>query len=273
MSELQLKKLSRELIDQAERSVIPKERLGQWVDEFFVERLKRAEMEHAEVDPKLYEGLRSIARSDVVPRYQKYRAETERIEERRSRRKLWQYVLGTAVLMEVVEGLLTRGRSILPQVMIPTAIFYSFVGFIIYSAAQYFDDLLLARARKRFENALEGLDNKVQTDVEYDNRRQLLQADVMHAEALEILTHYEEPAAFWADYSKVREADPTSPSAVRALGVVPFEKFLRYHVTGAYSEAARQQRFNRLFLEAQEVFVSRDREGYVVQHLKRLRNV
>ena len=30
---------------------------------------------------------------------------------------------------------------------------------------------------------------------------------------------------------------------------------------------ARQHRFNRLFLEAHEVFISRDRENYVLNHL------
>jgi hypothetical protein len=31
---------------------------------------------------------------------------------------------------------------------------------------------------------------------------------------------------------------------------------------------ARQQRFDRLFLEAHEAFISRDRENYVMNHLK-----
>jgi hypothetical protein len=39
-------------------------------------------------------------------------------------------------------------------------------------------------------------------------------------------------------------------------------------VDGQHSEVARQHRFNRLFIEAHEVFVSRDRENYVLDHLK-----
>ena len=60
----------------------------------------------------------------------------------------------------------------------------------------------------------------------------------------------------------MREADPTTESAVAALDVPAFAKFLKFHVQGAYSSMARQHRFNRLFLEAQETLVSRDREQY-----------
>ena len=164
--------------------------------------------------------------------------------------------------------MLTHGRSILPPVLIPTAILYSFIGFIIYSAAQYFDDLHLSRARKRLEKSIESLELKVQTDIDYDQRRQLLDTDILKAEALEILSHYERPQDFWRDYRKAREADPGVPAEVRALNLPAFERFLKFHVTGQYSPVARQNRFDRLFIEAHELFVSRDREHYVLNHLK-----
>jgi hypothetical protein len=270
MSEMQLKKMAKDLLEQAEQEVIPNQRLGDWLDNYFVGELKRAEMEHAEVDTSLYEGLRRVAKSDLAPIYEEYRVERDRILSRRQNRKLWRFVLGTLVILESAETVLTRGRSLLPQLLIPTAIFYSFIGFLLYSASQYLDDLQLNRARRRFEAALERLDRQVQTDSEYDNRRQLLQADVLAAETLEILVHYPRPEDFWRDYLKVRQADPTTESAVEALQLPAFRKFLKFHVQGAYSAAARQHRFNRLFLEAQEIFVSRDREQYVSQHLKQL---
>ena len=96
----------------------------------------------------------------------------------------------------------------------------------------------------------------------------MLDTDVLRAEALEILTHYEKASNFWRDFVKVREADPTTPTEMRALKVPAFEKFLKFHVDGQHSEVARQHRFNRLFIEAHEVFVSRDRESYVLDHLK-----
>jgi len=112
------------------------------------------------------------------------------------------------------------------------------------------------------------LERKVQTDADYDNRRNLLDTDVLRAEALEILTHYERPEDFWRDYRKVRQADPTVPAELKALNAQAFDKFLRFHVDGQHSEVARQHRFNRLFIEAHEVFISRDREHYVPNHLR-----
>ena len=62
--------------------------------------------------------------------------------------------------------------------------------------------------------------------------------------------------------------DPTVPSEIRALNLPAFEKFLKFHVEGERSAVSRQHRFNRLFVEAHEIFISRDREHYVLDHLK-----
>src|SRR5207249_2964999 len=110
------------------------------------------------------------------------------------------YVLASVGVFELLEAVLTRGRSLVPTVLIPTAILYSFLGFIIYTAAQYLEDVQIGRARKRLEKSIEKLESRVQTDVDYDHRRQLLDSDVMRAEALEILTHYQNPELFWRDY-------------------------------------------------------------------------
>jgi len=269
MSQLQLQRISREIIDQAERGLVPQKGLPKLVDDYFVQRLKQDEMEHAEVDSRLYEGLRNAVHAEVLPLYQQYLVDTAHARERKQGRKLWQYVLGTVAFFEILEALVTRGRSIAPQVLIPTAILNSFIGFIIYSAAQYVDDLQLVRARRRLEKSLQGLESKAQTDADYDNRLELLDADVLRAEAMEILTHYQRPEDFWRDYFKVRSGDPTVPAELRTLNAPAFDKFLKYHLNGQRSSVARQNRFNRLFIEAQEIFISRDRDRYVLEHLKK----
>jgi len=270
MSQLQFKKVSKEIIQRAEDSFLPEKGLPQVVDDYFIQQLKENEMHHADVDPRLYEGLRQMVKQAVVPLYERYRLETEHVRERRQKRKIWPFVLGTVGVCEFLEVLLTKGRAIAPQVLIPSAILYSFIGFIIYTASQYVDDLHLARARRRLERSIEGLETQVVTDTQYDQRRELVDADVLRAEAVEILARYDRPEDFWRDYIRVREADPTVPAELRMLNVPAFERFLRFHIAGHCSEVARQQRFNRLFSEAQEVFVSRDRSGYVLGHLKPL---
>jgi hypothetical protein len=271
MSQLQLKRISKEIIQHAEEGLVPDQKLPRVVDDYFVRRLKQDEMDQATVDPGLVEGLRNIVHSEVLPLYEQFRAETARFRDRRSARQVWRYVLGTVAIFEVIEAILTKGRSIVPTVLIPTAILYSFLGFIIYTAAQYFDELQIRRARRRLEKSIEALEGKAQTDAEYDQRRQLLDADVLRAEALEILTHYHSPEDFWRDYRRVREADPTVPGELKNLNAPGFEKFLKFHIDGHFSSVARQQRFDRLFFEAHEILLSRDRQNYILDHLKKLK--
>ena len=268
MSQLQLKRISKEIIERAEEALIPPKGLPKAVDDYFVQRLKQEELEHAEVDSKLFEGFRSVVKAEVLPLYEQYRLETARFRNRRQSRELWRYVLGTVGVCELLGAVLSRGRSMLPTVLIPTAILYSFLGFILYTASQYLEDLHIGRARRRLEKAIEGLESRVQTDVDYDHRRQLLDSDVLRAEALEILTHYQNPEDFWRDYQRVREADPSHQGELKALNLPAFERFLKFHVDGQYSSVARQHRFDRLFIEAHEVLLSRDRENYVLNHLK-----
>lgn len=268
MSQLQLNRVSRDIIQHAEEALIPEKGLPKMVDDYFLQRLKQDEMEHADVDGRLYEGLRNVVKHEVLPLYEAFRHQTARLRERRQRRKLWHFVLGTVGACEILEALATRGRSILPQVFIPTAILYTLIGFIIYTATQYFDDLQVLRARKRLNKSIENLEDRVRTDADYDNRRQLLDSEILRGEAMEILSHYDKPAEFWRDYRKARQADPTLPAEIAALRLPAFERFLKFHADSQFSSAARQHRFNRLFVEAHELLVSRDREHYVMDQLK-----
>jgi hypothetical protein len=268
MNHLELNRVSKEIIQHAEDALISQQALPRAVDDYFVQRLKQDEMDHASVDPRLYEGLRKLVKAQVLPLYEQYRLETTRLREQKQKRKIWKFVLGTVIVCEFVEALLTRGRSIKPQILIPSALLYTFIGFIIYVATQYVDDLKLQRARKRLERSIANLQNHVDVDVEYDQRRELIDDDVLRAEALEILAKYDQPADFWRDYRRVRRADPTLPSELKTLNLPAFERFLRFHVENELSSVARQQRFNRLFIQAHEVFLSRDREHYALNHLK-----
>src|SRR5262249_15660688 len=117
MSQLELKRITKDIIDQAEGGIVQEARLPKMVDDYIIQRLKQDELEQAEVRPKLYDGLRAMVHAEVLPLYKHYLAEVTRIRERKQRRKLWQYVLGTVAVIEVLELILTRGRSLAPQVL------------------------------------------------------------------------------------------------------------------------------------------------------------
>jgi hypothetical protein len=272
MNDLQLKRISRDIVEHAEKALVPANGLPKLVDDYFVQQLKQDEMQHAEVDPRLYENLRRLVQAEVVPLYEDFLQQSNRIQERKRQRKLWRYALGSVIVCEILEVLVSRGRSLAPQVLIPTAILYSFIGAIIYVATQYIDDLHLEKIRKRLEKSIDGLESRVRTDAEYDARCELMGEEVLRAEVVEILTRYDDPQKFWQDYSRARTADPTTQADLKALALPAFEPFLKFHVQCDYSSAARQQRFNRLFVEAHEILISRDRDGYVMKHLKNLRS-
>ena len=82
MSQLQLKQISKEIIKHAEEAVVPERGLPKVVDDYFIQRLKLDEMQHAEVDSRLYEGLRTMVKAEVLPLSEQFRLETARVRER-----------------------------------------------------------------------------------------------------------------------------------------------------------------------------------------------
>lgn len=267
MSQLLLQTVSREILDRAEGSFVPAPQLGRLVDDYFVERLKQEELAHSDENARLYDGMRGLLKTELLPHYAEYLATAERIRERKGRRRLWGYVLGTVAVVELIQAVATRGRSLAPPVFLMSGILNAFLGLLLYAGAQYVDERQIARARRRLERSILDLGRKLQTDLDYDRRRDLLDGDVLQAEAIEVLARYPEPEAFWRDYRRARTADPTTTPDVQRLQLAAFEPFLKPHVDGRLSSVARQDRFNRLFLAAHETFVGRDRAHYALRHL------
>lgn len=267
MSQTLLQDVSRDLVERAEEASVPAAQFGRLVDAYFVERLKKEELEHAPENTRLYDGLRGVIRTEVLPLYEAYLAEVGRLRERKARRRPWTFVLGTVVGMELLGVLLTRGRSLAPQLLFVSALANGLLGLLIYAATQYVDDRRIASARRRLEQALVKLGSRLATDLEYDQRRDLLEGEMLPGEVLEVVGRYSDAAGFWRDYARVRQTDPTTTADVEALGLAAFAGFLRPHVEGRLSSVARQDRFNRLFLAAHEHFIRLDRAGYVPGHL------
>ncbi len=268
MPELKLQKVCGELVERADSTLVPEHGFTKLADDYFVERLKEDEMRYAQVEPGLYEGLRELVRRDVAPLFEVYRRVRDRILERKQKRKVAYYVFGTVAAFEVMELVLTRGKSLLPTVLIPSLLASSFIGLVIYLVTHQVDDWFLRRARRQFLYSCACLDQRMLTDAEYDVRRRLMDAEVLKAEAVEIVSQYRRAEQFWADYAKVRQADPTTPTELRRLMVPAFEKFLKHHASGECSAFSRESRFNRLFIEAHELYLAKDRQGYALSTLK-----
>src|SRR5262249_7953606 len=100
MSKLQLNRISKEIIEHTEQTLFPDNSLPHDVDDYFIRLLKQDELQHAQVDSRLYDGLRQMVKTEVLPLYEQFRLETARVRARRDKRKLWQYVLGTVAGFE-----------------------------------------------------------------------------------------------------------------------------------------------------------------------------
>src|ERR1051325_11162716 len=112
MNDLQLKQISKDIIEHAEKGLVPEKGLPKVVDDYFIQHLKEDEMRHADIDPRIYENLRRMVKVEVLPLYEQFLAESVRIRERKQQRKLWRYVFGTVGVCEILEVILTRGRSL-----------------------------------------------------------------------------------------------------------------------------------------------------------------
>jgi len=268
---LKLKHVSHEILERADTTLVPPGGLPKLIDDYFIERVKMDELAYASIDATHYEALREQLKQEVLPLYEEYYRLRDRVLERKQKRRLTVYVLGSIGVLQLFELLLSKGRSLEPQILIPTLLAQSFIGFLLYAAAGYKDDLSTKRARRNLENSLQGLDQKMAIDFTYEARRRLMDSEVMQAEVITLLAAYAQPAAFWEDYRRVREADPVTPAAFAALGAPAFAGFLRGHLDGSASMAARQTRFNHLFLLAHEVFIAKDREQYILRHLNQSR--
>jgi len=137
MSQLQLKRISKEIIQHAEEGLVPDQKLPQVVDDYFVRRLKQEEMEQAAVDPNLVEGLRNIVQTEVLPLYEQFRVETARFRERKSKRHLWRYVLGTAAVCEYSKPFLPKAVRLFRPSSSPRRFSIVSSGYHLYRSAIY----------------------------------------------------------------------------------------------------------------------------------------
>lgn len=266
MAESTLTEVAAELLDRLESSS-PLDR-HRVIQDFFVTRLKQDEMALGSVKPGYYAALQAVVINEVLPLYERFRQKKEVLLARRARRGLWKFVLGTILVVEVIETILTRGRTFSPSLFIPSLILESLLGAALYYLATKKDEWEIRYARSLFFEGVRGLDQKLVVDQQYDAFKESSGSDDLAlAETIEVVGQYRHPEEFWRDYLKVREADPVNRDSLHQLGLPAFSQFLNRHINGVYNEVARQRRFDLLFLHAHRLFLERDPQ-YVMSFLE-----
>ena len=239
-----------------------------FIDAYFATMVKQDEMTTLWTEPAYYEHLRTVVQKDVLPLYDRYCAIRSKLLdalEKRSWSKYCAWAIGIGLGLEL---LLTEGRALRPQILLPSLVADGLAGYAIYYLLNFREQSALKRARANLINSIRELDNQHEVAKRYEIFRSYTGGDLLTAELQLLLASYASPREFWNDYHAVRKADPTTPAALEKLNIKRFNNFLELHVNGAYSPEARQQRFNALFLLANKAFILNDREHYVLDFLK-----
>jgi hypothetical protein len=240
----------------------------EFVDAYFTTLVKQDEMTTLWTEPAYYEHLRSVVHKDVLPLYDRYCAMRDEALKQIGQRSWPRYCLWSIGICLAFELLFTEGRVLRPQALLPAVVVDGLLGYGVYYLANFRQTAALKRARKNLLNSIREIESQHEVAKRYDIFRTYTGGDLLTGELQVLLASYASPGEFWNDYYAVRSADPTTAAGLEKLGIKRFNDFLELHANGSYSQEARQQRFNALFLLAHKAFIMNDREHYVLNHLK-----
>jgi hypothetical protein len=240
---------------------------ARFIDDYLATMVKRDEMTTLWTDPTFYRQLKAAILNELLPIYDKYRSLREKAEQKLEKRTWSRYCLWTIAICLGIEAVMTEGRVLRPQLLIPAAIMDGLLGYGIWYIASFRTLSELRHIKRRFLSSIQELVRKQQVSEQYDVFRTYTGGDLLKAELQQLLESYPRPAEFWRDYYKVRKADPTTLTQLDNLGVDRFRNFLQLHIEGTYSEEGRQQRFDALFLLAHKSFILADRKHYILENL------
>jgi hypothetical protein len=238
-----------------------------FIDDYIATMVKRDEMTTLWTDPAFYRHLKQAVFQELLPIYDNFRALREKVEQKLERGTWSRYCLWTIGICLGIELVISEGRVLRPQLLIPAAIIDGLLGCGLWYIANFRALSELRRIKRRLINSINDLVRKQQVSDQYEIFRTYTGGDLLKAELEQLLASYETPMEFWGDYYRVRKTDPTSEAERDALGISRFNGFLELHVGGTYSEEGRQQRFDALFLLAHKAFILADRKNYVLENL------
>lgn len=251
-----------ELLGKLEQNVVT-DRM-RFIDDYIATMVKRDEMTTLWTDPAFYRQLKGAIRNELLPIYDQYSVLKQKAEQKLEKATWSRYCLWTIGICLGVEALLTEGRVLRPQLLIPAAFIDGLLGYGIWYIANFRALSELRRIKRRLLSSIQELVRKHQVSDQYEVFRTYTGGDLLNAELQQLLESYATPADFWRDYYRVRQADPTTDAELERLEVPRFKHFLQLHVEGTYSEESRLQRFNALFLLAHKSFILADPKHYTL---------
>jgi hypothetical protein len=254
-----------DLVDRLESGVVTDR--ARFVDDYVGTMVKHEEMTSLWAEPAFYRQLKESILGELLPSYDEYDRLRQKAQKRLENASWSRYCLWTIVLCLVLEIIMSEGRVLRPALLIPSVIINGLLGCVVWYIANFRALNELRRLRARWRNSMEELVQKQQISDQYERFRTYTGGDLLKAELDQLLRAYPVHEEFWRDYYRVRRADPTTEKEVKDLGISRFNSFLELHAQGTYSQEARGQRFDALFLLAHKAFILADRKNYVLNNL------
>jgi len=254
-----------DLLEKLEENVVTDR--PRFIDDYIATMVKRDEMTTLWTDPTFYRQLKGAIQNELLPIYDQYRSLREKAEQKLEKGTWSRYCLWTIGICLAIEVVMTEGRVLRPQLLLPAAIMDGLLGYGIWYIANFRTLSELRRIKRRLLSSIQELVRQQQVSKQYEVFRTYTGGELLNAELQQLLESYATPAEFWRDYYKVRKADPTTEAELENLRVDRFRNFLQLHIEETYSEEGRQQRFDALFLLAHKSFILADRKHYILENL------
>ena len=244
------------------------------VNEYFRQEMMKAEIGAEVISNDHISLLESAVKSYLLPAYDVYDAKKQEVERKSQSRKAMPIIAGTVIGLNILELAVFRGMLHRHLLFLGVgAVFEIYVGWLLYTYAwPSMDNKKIGNAASKYFTTAKNLAKKIQTEDRHRALQEIMDGELLEAEAYKLLSQYERPDDFWADYKKVRSVDPINQEAFKLTNAPKFETFLELHLIDQYGPGKREGRFNSLLIKANQYFLAKDRGGYVMKELAKRRN-
>src|SRR5690349_23838491 len=120
-----------------------------FIDDYIATMVKRDEMTTLWTDPAFYRQLKEAILHELLPIYDQYKALREKAEQKLEKGTWSRYCLWTIGICLGIEAVMTEGRVLRPQLLIPAAIVDGLLGYGIWCIANFRTLSELRRIKRR----------------------------------------------------------------------------------------------------------------------------
>lgn len=228
-----------------------------YIDRYVLHHSEQQIMAGVRLKDAEIKDLAEHVKSTVLPAYDAFCEERREILSERGFHRYTKHFLRAAGVVGGVVLLATRFRLTMPG--IEAIIGGSLLGSgASYAVAYQYDKIRIDRAKERFTKKMRSAQREFSQSQDFILYQQS-QLNVVNEDlVIRVCENYTEATTFFDEYHRVRNADPTNAADFLKLNTPRLGEFVVPHYTSDLSKEQRQQRFNDLFILAEQYFLGSD---------------